>query len=160
MEIALVTANILLVIATGALVWVTWCYAGHTKHMADVMYKDYELRTTPLADIKVFVGVVSKPRMKFSLIVTNKGYCRIRIIAVQWNLWSKIQQKPEPIRQTFPLPYTWLAEGQQQRFDLPEINIPERWWVPEFNPQEHIAVDGWVMLTSPTDVVKQCEIKL
>jgi hypothetical protein len=159
MEIALVIANILLVIATFALVGVTWHYARHTNRMADIMHKDYELRTTPLAaNIKAFVGTASLPRIRFSLIVKNKGYCRIRIVHVQWHWWSKIQQGTERVLYSYLLD-KWLTEGQEERFDLPEIDIPEKWRVPEFNPFKHIAIEGWVEVESPVGVSKRYEVK-
>lgn len=158
MEIALVIANILLVIATFALVVATWHYARHTNRMADIMYKDYELRTTPLANIKAFVGQVSLPRIRFSLIVKNKGYCKIRIVSVQWHWWSKIQQETKRILYSCSLD-KWLTEGQEERFDLTETNIPEEWRVPGFNPFEHIAIDGWVEVESPIGVSKRYEVK-
>ena len=157
-NIVLIIANALLVLATGALVIVTCIYARHTKRMAEVMYKDYELRTTPLADIQVRITQVSKPRITFSVIVTNKGYCRIYTRAGQWRWWSKIQRETEQWLYTWSPPYMWLSEGQQHSFDS-AINLPEYYWTPAFDPFRHIAIDGWVECESPAGTVKRYEIK-
>lgn len=53
MNEALVIANFLLVLATIGLVFVTLIYASHTKKMAEVMLKDYELRVKPFIDAYV-----------------------------------------------------------------------------------------------------------
>lgn len=47
-NILLVLATFALVGATAVLVFVTWKYVSHTKKMADVMVRDYELRVSPL----------------------------------------------------------------------------------------------------------------
>jgi hypothetical protein len=152
MEIVLIVVNILLVI-------VTWYYACHTNRMANVMYKDYELRTTPLADIQLKITLVLKPQIRFSVIVTNKGYCRIRVTSGQWRWWSKKSKETRQWLYTWSPPYVWLSAGQQYCFDCAMINLPENYWTQEFDPFWHIAVDGWVECESPVGTVKRYEIK-
>lgn len=140
-----------------ALVVVTWIYVFHTKRMADVMYQDYKLRVTPLADIKIMINQTAKPHIKFTVSVTNKGYCRIRMTSGQWLWWSKLDPGSKRIRHTFSPPkYQWISEGQQVCFETQELFVsPEYWEKAGFNPSMHISIDGWVDIEGPTGIVER-----
>lgn len=72
---ALVIANALLVLVTIGLVIVTWRYTSHTKKMADVMMKDYELRVTPIVEVIVMSKSAGPPGCdcRWEVHVKNRG---------------------------------------------------------------------------------------
>jgi len=119
MDTALVIANIALVLVTFVLVLVTWRYTGHTrkqanetKRMADIMVREYELKTSPLIEFQP--GPHSPGEIKLSLY--NRGFLPVQIKKVVFEWWdvnnqdkiyvkeneiNKMLNKEEPIKTDF-----------------------------------------------------------
>ncbi len=72
--------NLLLAVATFALVVVTLIYTGATRKMAGAMYKDYATRNTPLLDVRHHFTSGGRPfRYRATITLINKGAIAIRI---------------------------------------------------------------------------------
>lgn len=86
-----------LIIANIALVVVTWLYTRHTKKMADIMYKDYELRITPHYELKCEIDEENNERVVGRALITNTGSVPIYIknaIYIAEELKNKLVKNP------------------------------------------------------------------
>jgi len=79
----LLIANFVLVIVTIIYVSITRNYANHTKRMADVMYKDYELRITPQYEIIPEIESHTKEHFHGYVKIKNKGLNTIYVRNVE-----------------------------------------------------------------------------
>lgn len=75
----MVFITFLLVLCTGALVFVTWKYAEHTKKIADLMIKDYELNILPLYEIELSNPVGLPEKLKRDIAIQNKGLINLNL---------------------------------------------------------------------------------
>jgi len=97
-----------LVMATIVLAIITYCYMRHTKKladetkkMADIMVKDFEVKVTPLIDMKVR-RLHSTRGFENTITLLNQGFYPIRIhkIVMKWWYESKPTNpyyKEEPV---------------------------------------------------------------
>lgn len=162
-----------LLVANVVLATITFFYMQHTKKMANTMYKDYELRTTPLADTKILIergyGPVSPPQERpriliFTIKIKNLGYIQMRICSGQWSYWANHITDNEPILYTYSpdvesSKQLWLKPGEERIFNSVPINVPNEYWNETFRPDEHISLDGWLDCMSATNVVKRYDVK-
>lgn len=77
MDYLIAFLNFGLVIVTAILALITFKYVAHTRKMADVMMKDYELRIKPLIDFKMEDGVYSEERFRRDITIRNIGFNKI-----------------------------------------------------------------------------------
>jgi len=91
-----------IIILTAALVEVRYWYATHTKRMAEIMAKDYEIRISPILDVSRVVVDGSFPEIKISFDVKNIGtyVSYIRDIQSSWYMVEQPAKKASKILQT------------------------------------------------------------
>lgn len=75
----LLIANFVLVIVTIVYVFITRNYSYHTKRMADIMYKDFELRITPQYEVMPTIEMHTEEYIHGVVRIKNKGLNKIYV---------------------------------------------------------------------------------
>jgi hypothetical protein len=84
-------SNIASIVVAVALVVVTYLYMRHTKRMADIMVREFELKVAPIIDIRLGTRSHSSEGFEIQCLLSNLGFYPVRADKVVMKWWYKME---------------------------------------------------------------------